>query len=550
MPFYTPNDLANSSYVASMTPSDRDSALAWSKEAAALQQSKLDEKNAALATATQVLAQAPTRQQVVAAREKAQDPTLSQAERDAASVQAVALENQRASALTAKGEAEVAAANQAKIVTETNDGITNLQQAGATPNPSVQPAVNSAEQPVQAATAAQVPDASNPNAKPETTAPVLENAVPAATPFSSDPAQRVQAAAAGTAPVTPSDIAENPMGQDPAQRAQVADQIAIDNAQTISTLQDPQQAAQAKLNAAPDIPAANSASQDPAQRAQGIGAEKQNTQSQATQQNASNFKQLGDWRVRLSLAPGATYLYKDPNVRTNQSILLPLAQTDGVIFPYTPAISVSYVADYAPTNLTHSNYTFNSYTSSKVDNITIACDFTAQDTSEATYLLAVIHFFRSATKMFYGQDKNPKNGTPPPLCYLTGLGAFQFDEHPLAITAFNYTLPTDVDYIRAGNPTTSPGANKSPETTKSNAPSTSGDRMNNNNLSPGGRPGAPVFSINYSTREPTYVPTKISLSITAVPIVTRGDISNNFSLAKYATGELLRGSKRTGGGIW
>ena len=282
----------------------------------------------------------------------------------------------------------------------------------------------------------------------------------------------------------------------------------------------------------------------------GLSAALTNTQSQATRQDTSNFKQLGDWRVRLSLAPGATYLYKDPNVRTNQSILLPLAQTDGVIFPYTPAISVSYVADYAPTNLTHSNYTFNSYTNSKVENITIGCDFTAQDTAEANYLLAVIHFFRSVTKMFYGQDSNPKNGTPPPLCYLNGLGTFQFDEHPLAITAFNYTLPTDVDYIRAGNPTTDSGVNKSPQTSKSNAPSTSGDRLNNNNLSPGGRPGAPVFSINYSTIEPTYVPTKISLSITAVPIVTRKDISNTFSLAKYATGELLRGSKRAGGGIW
>jgi hypothetical protein len=276
----------------------------------------------------------------------------------------------------------------------------------------------------------------------------------------------------------------------------------------------------------------------------GLSAPLTNTQAQATKQDTSNFKQLGDWRVRLSLAPGATYLYKDPNVRASNSILLPLAQTDGVIFPYTPAISVSYVADYAATNLTHTNYTFSSYTNSKVENITIGCDFTAQDTAEANYLLAVIHFFRSVTKMFYGQDNNPKNGTPPPLCYINGLGAFQFDEHPLAITAFNYTLPTDVDYIRAGIPTTDPGVNKSPQTTKSNAPSTSGERLNNNNLSTGGRSAPPVFSINYSTKEPTYVPTKISLSITAIPIITRKNISNIFSLEKYATGELLRK------GIW
>jgi hypothetical protein len=46
------------------------------------------------------------------------------------------------------------------------------------------------------------------------------------------------------------------------------------------------------------------------------------------------------------------------------------------------------------------------------------------------------------------------------------------------------------------------------------------------------------------------VPTKIQIQITAVPIVTRNDISNNFNLADYASGELLRGSRRNGGGIW
>ena len=42
----------------------------------------------------------------------------------------------------------------------------------------------------------------------------------------------------------------------------------------------------------------------------------------------------------------------------------------------------------------------------------------------------------------------------------------------------------------------------------------------------------------------------MQIQLTAVPIVTRNDISNNFSLAKYGTGELLRGTKRSGGGIW
>ena len=234
-------------------------------------------------------------------------------------------------------------------------------------------------------------------------------------------------------------------------------------------------------------------------------------------------------------------------------ILAPLQATDGVIFPYTPAISVQYNASYDPTELTHSNYKFFTYRSSAVDSVTIGCDFTAQDTFEAQYLLAVIHFFRSVTKMFYGQDQNPKNGTPPPLCYLTGLGAFQFDEHPLAITGFTYTLPTDVDYIKAGSTATPAGVNKgnSPAQGKpGGSGQASASRMNSSGINPGATVAPPDWQTETGTKEPTYVPTKISLSITAVPIVTRNDISNEFSLREYATGALLRGTRRAGGGIW
>jgi hypothetical protein len=78
-------------------------------------------------------------------------------------------------------------------------------------------------------------------------------------------------------------------------------------------------------------------------------------------------------------------------------------------------------------------------------NTDLRCTFTAQSTSEANYLLAVITFFKSVTKMFYGQDA--ERGAPPPLTYLSGLGEYQFNEHPCVITQFNYTLPGDVDYI-------------------------------------------------------------------------------------------------------
>jgi hypothetical protein len=237
-----------------------------------------------------------------------------------------------------------------------------------------------------------------------------------------------------------------------------------------------------------------------------------------------------------------------------------LANTNGVVFPYTPSIQIQYNAHYDSYDLTHSNYKIQQYKNSSVDNIMISCDFTAQDTAEANYLLAVIHFFRSVTKMFYGQDSIPKIGTPPPLCFLTGLGSFQFDNHPLAITNFAYSLPTDVDYIRASaSATTEAGVNKSPAQQPNNTNVISTDRLTGSTvpITTGGVTPPAIFgqqtsiqTPSASSRTPTYVPTKMNLSISAVPIVTRNDVSNRFSLRDYATGKLLQGSKNATVGIW
>lgn len=275
------------------------------------------------------------------------------------------------------------------------------------------------------------------------------------------------------------------------------------------------------------------------------------TRQQATAQDQYNYAALRDWRVTLSLAPQAAgYLYKSPN----PGILAPLAQTDGVIFPYTPQIQVQYSASYDPTEITHSNYKIFQYKASSVESISITGDFTAQDTYEANYLLAVIHFFKSATKMFYGNDQDPINGTPPPLCYLNGLGEFQFNEHPLAITSFNYNLPNDVDYIRASVTSNSEDSQNSAANARfSDNPTNL--RTASSGIGQGGLPLPPQWSLTKGngnapgTVTPTYVPTKVQMQISAVPIISRQDISQNFSLRDYASGELLKGASR-GGGIW
>lgn len=257
-----------------------------------------------------------------------------------------------------------------------------------------------------------------------------------------------------------------------------------------------------------------------------------------------NSRANNDWRVRLSLARGANYLYNEGGF--GGDILAPLAETGGVIFPYTPSIQVGYRANYDSADIAHSNYRQYFYKNSSVDDVQITADFTAQDTQEANYLLAVIHFLRSVTKMFYGKDENPTRGIPPPLCYITGLGQYQFNNHPVAVTSFTYSLPNDVDYIRAGSTTQYAGQNYSSFLNKplvSSIWDIAKSRLFGSSLTRGGFNQPPSFNYLSNSRV-TYVPTKMQIQIGMIPIVSRKDISNNFSLKDYGSGKLLRR------GIW
>ena len=248
-----------------------------------------------------------------------------------------------------------------------------------------------------------------------------------------------------------------------------------------------------------------------------------------------------DWRVRLQLAPGAQYLYNAPQ----PGILWPLRQTDGVIFPYTPKIQLNYKADYEATPLMHSNYKGYFYKSSSAEPISLNAMFTAQDTSEAEYLLAVIHFFRSATKMFYGQD--PNRGAPPPLVYLTGLGEYQFTQHPCVIANFNYNLPSDVDYIRARSINvngTDLTTRRDKQSLPTNPISGAVARLQNLFSSQGINKGALFFPPpvpNLGQNQPTYVPTKMEIDLTLYPMQSRQQVSRVFDNRQYNNGAQLKG---------
>ena len=259
--------------------------------------------------------------------------------------------------------------------------------------------------------------------------------------------------------------------------------------------------------------------------------------AQAVLQQQRKQANDGDWRVKLRLAPLSTYLYN----AASPGILQPLKDTDGVVFPYTPQISTAYTAKYTPYDLTHSNYRGYFYQGSAVEEISIECPFTAQDTKEAEYLLAVIHFFRSATKMFYGQDA--ERGTPPPLVYLQGLGEYQFNLHPCVITSFNYNLPADVDYIRARSPNISSTGllqKRIRQTTTTGPFDAVTQRLSSINAQPGAvaTPPAPP---TLGTNSPTYVPTRLEVSIRLLPIQTREQVSKQFSLKQFANGDLIKG---------
>ena len=147
--------------------------------------------------------------------------------------------------------------------------------------------------------------------------------------------------------------------------------------------------------------------------------------------------------------------------------------------------------------------------------------------------------------MFYGND--PFAGAPPPIVYLQGLGVYQFNLHPCVIAQFNYNLPTDVDYIRAGSPNIN-GTNLLQRRSRQSAPtnpfSSALSRIENLLKPQGIRTGAQQFPPPAPTlgqNQPTYVPTKMEISLTLHPIQSRGEVSKQFSVKNFANGNLLKG---------
>jgi hypothetical protein len=147
--------------------------------------------------------------------------------------------------------------------------------------------------------------------------------------------------------------------------------------------------------------------------------------------------------------------------------------------------------------------------------------------------------------MFYGQDA--QRGAPPPLVYLTGLGQYQFSAHPCVVTSFTYNLPNDVDYIRAGSININ-GTDLTTRRIRQDLPTDpiSGvvKRLENLFSSQGINKGAittPPAPPTLGKNNPTYVPTKMEISLSLLPMQTRAQVSQVFSLKSFANGDLIKG---------
>lgn len=248
-----------------------------------------------------------------------------------------------------------------------------------------------------------------------------------------------------------------------------------------------------------------------------------------------------DWRVRLSLPTW-------PSFRTSP-VLRPLKDAGGLIFPFTPQITLRSNARYSSDAPTHSNYPFQAYRNSDPGNIDITAPMNVEDNSQALYWIAAVHYLRSITKMFTGSD--PKAGNPPPVVYFNGYGNYVFKNVPVVITQFNVQLPQDCDYIACDVVGSAAGAIQGLTegigglSDLLGGSSVDGIAKAANFVSEisetvGSIAGlAGTFGIGGSTPGgQARVPTKSSFSVTLVPVYSRTS-ARRFSLDRFVTGGYL-----------
>tara|TARA_B100000886_G_scaffold337547_1_gene298466 strand:+ start:4383 stop:5306 length:924 start_codon:yes stop_codon:yes gene_type:complete len=216
-----------------------------------------------------------------------------------------------------------------------------------------------------------------------------------------------------------------------------------------------------------------------------------------------------DWRVSLSLPRNAQFV--------NSKLLNPLTHTGNrMVFPYTPTIILSHTANYNQIQPIHNNYPFFAYQNSQVDQLVITGQFYNQNSIEAQYWIACLHYLRSVTKMQYGLGA-PDPGAPPPIVRLNGYGEYVFKETPVIITNFTVDMPNEVDYVATGIV----GSEGEPKIDYSDF-------------------GDPKATQKGNQMDITWAPTESQFTVTCQPIYSRDKVEK-FNYNEFINGEGIKG---------
>ena len=241
------------------------------------------------------------------------------------------------------------------------------------------------------------------------------------------------------------------------------------------------------------------------------------TDSRITQARAkwSGRSDKTDWRVRLQVPDGPLTKFFDFN---NNPLMQPLAASQGIFWPLTPAVVIQHSANYNAMDQVHSNYPHQAYQNSQVDSMNIIGEYPVQNAEDAKHWVATVNFLRTATKMFFGSEQgiDGLKGNPPPIMHLFGYGDHMFNKVPVIINTFNVELRPGIDYI----------------STKQN------DVY-------GQRPGN-IDVLNQDGASQTWAPTLSNISVLVTPIYSRDSVKK-FSMKKFVNGELNgKGSNEVG----
>ena len=194
-----------------------------------------------------------------------------------------------------------------------------------------------------------------------------------------------------------------------------------------------------------------------------------------------------DYRAKIKPYSSASTIFG-----TDDNGIMGILKKQGeLLFPYTPIIDFSAGADYETYDFEHTNYKYMAYSKSAIDNIGVTAYFTSQTKQEAEHTLAVMHFFKSIIKSYFGSKNGQLAGSPPPIVRFSYLGDGMFKETPIIIQKYSFILEDKVDYV-------------------------------------------------FVEKHNSYVPVKLQLSFSALPYYNPAKLRSTFSIKDFRNGKLLK----------